>query len=97
MAVYTEVFPSHDLLFIPSVMVQCESFRKLRGLGDGVLKSLGTWNGYTRFPFLVMVIWRVIQLSKCNTLSRAPGYLTYSSEAVMSESHSRPIPFFQDQ
>lgn len=41
MTLYTKVFPSHDLLFISSLMVQHESSRKLRGLGGGMLKPLG--------------------------------------------------------
>lgn len=57
----------------------------------------GTWNGYTHFPFLAMVIWRVIQLSKCNALWKTRGYPSYTCEAVMSESHSRPIAFFLDK
>lgn len=57
----------------------------------------GTWNGYTHFPFLAVVIWRVIQLSKCNALWKTPGYPSYVCEAVMSESHSRPLAFFLDQ
>lgn len=41
MTAYTKVFPSRDLLFIPSLMVQHESSRKLKGLGGGMLKPLG--------------------------------------------------------
>lgn len=74
-----KVFPSHDLLFIPSLVIQCESSRKLTDFGGGMLKPLGrtdpakehqsgTWNGYTHYLFLAVVIWRVIQLSKCNAL-----------------------------
>lgn len=36
-----KVFPSHDLLFIPSLVIQCESSRKLIDFGGGMLKPLG--------------------------------------------------------
>lgn len=45
-------------------------------------------SGYTHFPFLAMIICRVIQLSECNALWKTPWYSTYAWEAVMSESHS---------
>lgn len=41
MTAYKIVFPSHDLLFIPSLMVQCESSRKLIDFGGGMLTPLG--------------------------------------------------------
>jgi len=67
MTAYTKVFPSHDLLFILSLMVQSDSSRRLRGLGGGMFTLWGgliqpkehqsrTWNGYAHFPFLAMVI-----------------------------------------
>lgn len=45
-------------------------------------------SGYTHFPFLAMIICRVIQLSECNVLWKTPWYPSYAWEAAMSESHS---------